>query len=125
MIARKRPFADINEPNQYTILWWKANDWLKLPKINKIPTPLMELIERFFYLIFLGFISCMYKKSEVYPFYVFLPFYRCWSKNPDDRPCLEEIEETLKIFIEVNILIYNLFLIVLSGLSKHSPTYGL
>ncbi|KAL7080709.1 hypothetical protein ACQ4LE_000362 [Meloidogyne hapla] len=71
MVTRKYPYDDINEPNHITILWRVSNDGLRPPKIDKLPKPFMELIER------------------------------CWSANPDDRPCLEEIEKTLETFIEV------------------------
>lgn len=49
MATRKYPFDDINEPNHVTILWMVLNDGLRPPKVDKLPKPLMELIERFFF----------------------------------------------------------------------------
>jgi len=48
MATRKYPFDDISEPNYITILWMVLNDGLRPPKVDKLPKPLMELIERFF-----------------------------------------------------------------------------
>lgn len=71
MATRKYPFDDINEPNHVTILWMVLNDGLRPPKVDKLPKPLMELIER------------------------------CWSANPNDRPSSEEIKKSLEMFMEV------------------------
>ena len=49
MATRKYPFDDISEPNYITILWMVLNDGLRPPKVDKLPKPLMELIERFFF----------------------------------------------------------------------------
>ncbi|CAK5090917.1 unnamed protein product [Meloidogyne enterolobii] len=71
MATRKYPFDDINEPNHVTILWMVLNGGLRPPKVDKLPKPLMELIER------------------------------CWSADPNDRPCSEEIEKSLEMFMKV------------------------
>lgn len=90
MITRRQPFINLNETNPITLLWKVAENGLRPPRIEDLPEPLMNMIERFSCLIYYKFIYSS----------IFNP-HRCWHNNPEERPFLEEVQKTIEAFIEV------------------------
>lgn len=93
VFAFRQPFAELGESNPVTVLWRVAESGLRPPRIQDLPEPLMELIERR--------VIEKINNSDRLNSFVFWAVYRCWANNPDDRPCLEEVRQVIEAFLEV------------------------